>query len=30
LHLPGGEAISVADLKAAHEGWLPSYMAQRA
>jgi phosphoribosylformylglycinamidine synthase subunit PurL len=30
LHLPGGEAISVADLKAAHEGWLPNYMAQRA
>jgi phosphoribosylformylglycinamidine synthase II len=30
LHLPGDEAISVADLKAAHEGWLPSYMAQRA
>jgi phosphoribosylformylglycinamidine synthase len=27
LTLPGEEAISVADLKAAHEGWLPSYMA---
>jgi phosphoribosylformylglycinamidine synthase len=30
LQLPGGEAISVGDLKAAHEGWLPNYMAQRA
>ena len=28
LTLPGDEAISVADLKAAHEGWLPEYMAQ--
>ena len=27
LTLPGGETISVADLKAAHEGWLPAYMA---
>ena len=27
LTLPGGEAISVAALKAAHEGWLPAYMA---
>ena len=27
LTLPGGEAISVAELKAAHEGWLPAYMA---
>ena len=27
LTLPGEEAISVAELKAAHEGWLPAYMA---
>ena len=27
LTLPGEEAISVADLKAAHEGWLPAFMA---
>jgi len=28
LTLPDNEAISVADLRAAHEGWLPAYMAQ--
>jgi phosphoribosylformylglycinamidine synthase subunit PurL len=28
LTLPGGGAISVADLKAANEAWLPNYMAQ--
>jgi phosphoribosylformylglycinamidine synthase len=27
LTLPGDETISVADLKAAHESWLPDYMA---
>jgi phosphoribosylformylglycinamidine synthase len=27
LILPGGEAISVARLRAAHESWLPDYMA---
>ncbi|MFD0936074.1 phosphoribosylformylglycinamidine synthase subunit PurL [Methylobacterium trifolii] len=27
LTLPGGQSISVADLRAAHEGWLPAYMA---
>ena len=27
LTLPGEEAISVAELKAAHEGWLPAFMA---
>jgi len=26
LILPGGEAISVERLKAAHESWLPTYM----
>ena len=26
LTLPGGEAISLATLKTAHEGWLPGYM----
>jgi phosphoribosylformylglycinamidine synthase subunit PurL len=30
LILPGGESISVAELKAAHEGWLPNYMAGKA
>jgi phosphoribosylformylglycinamidine synthase len=30
LILPGGEAISVGDLKAAHEAWLPDYMAGKA
>jgi phosphoribosylformylglycinamidine synthase len=30
LILPGGESISVAELKAAHEGWLPAYMAGQA
>jgi phosphoribosylformylglycinamidine synthase len=30
LILPGGESISVAELKAAHEGWLPAYMAGKA
>jgi phosphoribosylformylglycinamidine synthase len=30
LILPGDEAISVAELKAAHEGWLPTYMAGKA
>jgi phosphoribosylformylglycinamidine (FGAM) synthase-like enzyme len=28
LTLPGAGAISVAELKAAHEAWLPGYMAQ--
>jgi phosphoribosylformylglycinamidine synthase len=28
LTLPGQETISVADLKAAHESWLPDYMAR--
>jgi hypothetical protein len=28
LTLPGGGAISVAELKAANEAWLPGYMAQ--
>jgi phosphoribosylformylglycinamidine synthase subunit PurL len=27
LTLPGAESISVADLKTAHEGWFPAYMA---
>ena len=27
LILPDGEAISVARLRAAHESWLPAYMA---
>jgi phosphoribosylformylglycinamidine synthase subunit PurL len=27
LTLPGGETISLAELAAAHEGWLPAYMA---
>ena len=27
LTLPGEEAISVAELRQAHEGWLPAYMA---
>ena len=30
LILPGGQAISVARLKAAHEAWLPDYMAGKA
>jgi len=29
ITLPGGEAIAVADLRAAHEGWLPAYMASQ-
>ena len=29
LTLPGGESIAVADLSAAHEGWLPAYMASQ-
>ncbi|GAA0254409.1 Phosphoribosylformylglycinamidine synthase subunit PurL [Methylorubrum aminovorans] len=29
LVLPGEETISVADLKAAHEGWFPAYMASQ-
>ncbi|WP_264046338.1 phosphoribosylformylglycinamidine synthase subunit PurL [Methylobacterium flocculans] len=29
LTLPRGEAIAVADLRAAHEGWLPAYMASQ-
>ncbi|GJD94988.1 phosphoribosylformylglycinamidine synthase subunit PurL [Methylobacterium iners] len=29
LTLPGGETISVAALREAHEGWLPAYMASR-
>lgn len=29
LTLPGGETISLADLSAAHEGWLPDYMASQ-
>ncbi len=28
LTLPDGNAISVAQLKAAHEAWLPGYMNQ--
>jgi hypothetical protein len=28
LTLPGGGAISIAQLKAANEAWLPGYMAQ--
>ena len=28
LTLPGGGAISVAELKAANEAWLPDYMAR--
>jgi phosphoribosylformylglycinamidine (FGAM) synthase-like enzyme len=28
LTLPGAGAISIAELKAAHEAWLPGYMAQ--
>ena len=28
LTLPGGDAISVAALKAANEDWLPAYMAK--
>jgi phosphoribosylformylglycinamidine synthase len=28
LTLPGGNAISVAQLKTAHEAWLPGYMHQ--
>ena len=27
LTLPGGDPISVADLRAAHESWFPAYMA---
>ncbi|GJD46344.1 Phosphoribosylformylglycinamidine synthase subunit PurL [Methylobacterium cerastii] len=27
LTLPGGQTISVAELREAHEGWLPAYMA---
>ncbi len=30
LILPGDEAISVAELKAAHEGWLPTFMSGQA
>ncbi len=30
LILPGGQAISVKDLKAAHESWLPDYMSGKA
>ncbi len=30
LILPSREAISVAELRAAHESWLPSYMAGKA
>ncbi len=29
LTLPGGETISLAELTAAHEGWLPAYMASQ-
>jgi len=29
LTLPGGESISVTDLRAAHEGWFPAYMASQ-
>jgi phosphoribosylformylglycinamidine synthase II len=29
LTLPGGETISLADLNAVHEGWLPAYMASQ-
>ena len=30
LNLPGEAPISVADMRAAHEGWLPGFMAQAA
>jgi phosphoribosylformylglycinamidine synthase len=30
LILPGEQTISVADLKAAHESWLPDYIAGKA
>jgi len=30
LKLPGGETISLDELRAAHEGWLPAYMAGEA
>ena len=30
LTLPGEHPISVADLKTAHESWLPTYMAAQA
>jgi phosphoribosylformylglycinamidine synthase subunit PurL len=30
LILPGEQAISIRDLKAAHESWLPDYMAGKA
>jgi phosphoribosylformylglycinamidine synthase len=30
LNLPRGQTISVAALKAAHESWLPDYMAGKA
>ncbi|KQT87834.1 phosphoribosylformylglycinamidine synthase [Methylobacterium sp. Leaf469] len=29
ITLPGGESIAVADLREAHEGWLPAYMASQ-
>ncbi len=29
LTLPGGETIPLAELSAAHEGWLPAYMASQ-
>lgn len=29
LILPRGESIAVADLHAAHEGWLPAFMASQ-
>jgi phosphoribosylformylglycinamidine synthase len=29
LTLPGGETISLSELSAAHEGWLPAYMASQ-
>ncbi|MFC6048675.1 AIR synthase-related protein, partial [Methylobacterium hispanicum] len=29
LTLPGGETISVADLRQANENWLPAYMASQ-
>ncbi|MCJ2025065.1 phosphoribosylformylglycinamidine synthase subunit PurL [Methylobacterium sp. J-067] len=29
LTLPGGETVAIADLREAHEGWLPTYMASQ-
>ena len=29
ITLPGGETVAVADLRRAHEEWLPTYMASQ-